>query len=589
MPKTFISYRREDAPSEAARIADRLRAALGEDHVFFDVDTLQGGDLFPKIIEERIDVCDVLLVIIGKTWLSPRLASETDWVRHEVERALARKIRVIPVLVSKDAQLPTAAELPPSLVELPQHNAVEVVYGPVFEYQMQALIDALSGRRRSSPKPLWRKAAPWLAGALVASVIGGFIWNKSTFQVRPPDDFHLQLRVQLDPKLGPVATAPVMKLRQRLPKDLGTNELAPAAPRGSLEFEYQPQFIFMPARNQQYQGDLHREVTGGFAIESPTWSSICFERKAESLAASPTVRFRCKEGSACELAEDDFGWATACGVTHSLLDRLIPAVQAAASEVFARPAWAVPALSTLRKLEAEKRNPAYSEFVLGSEPVPALKAADRMVYSVRVNGSPLFFDGLPPDSVPFDAAKGIHLSFGLENLNFSGQNAGFEDMDLLMEFKKDTDVIGRLRIPVRCIALRTMPKMPLLSQGRKMWWKAEYHPGNQEDIYQLFLLSTRSPQATEQFKRRLDAAKLRIGTAGLVAVIRPPINGSESYGVILGVQQPSGQIKFTFDEGTSRDLCRGMNAVARASPLFGKSSFRRSVSGRQDSIACSQM
>jgi hypothetical protein len=591
MPKTFISYRREDAAPQAARIADRLRAVLGDQNVFFDVDSLQGGDLFPATIEERIDACDVFLVIIGKIWLSTRLTSETDWVRREVERALARKIRVIPVLVSKDSRLPLATELPDSLAELTQHNALEVMDGRIFEYQMQGLIDTLCGKRRSWLKPGWQRAVPWLAAALPALLVAGFLLNRRKEVVQIPDDFHLQIRVQLQPKFGGVSSAPVMKLRQRLPKDLGTNELLPGAPGSSREFEYQPQFIFMPTRGQQYQGDLHREILGGMIIDSPSWSSICFERKAESLDAAATVRLRCQEGVACTLAEDDFGWAKPCAAKQQgLLERFFPTVEAASSADPPAPRpWAVPALSTLQKLKTQSRNPSYSEFLLGSGPLQGLEGADRLVYTVHVNGSPLYFDGLPPDSIPFDSKKGIHLRFGLENLDFSGRDAGFEDMDLLLQFKKGAQVVRQFNVPIRCIALRPMPRLPIVAEDYKMWWQAEYHPGNQDDIYQLFLLSTRSVQVAQQYKGKVDTAPLRIGTAGISAVIRPPNKGNPSFGVILGVKQPSGQIKFTFDEKTSRDLCGSLNALARTSPLVSKSSFRRSVNSQSDTMACGQL
>ena len=65
--------------------------------------------------------CAVLLVVIGGWWLTAtgedgrrRLDDPGDFVRLEIEAALARHVRVIPVLVD-GARMPRAADLPASL------------------------------------------------------------------------------------------------------------------------------------------------------------------------------------------------------------------------------------------------------------------------------------------------------------------------------------------------------------------------------------------------------------------------------------------------------------------------------------------
>ena len=74
----------------------------------------------------------MLLALIGPQWLTitnekgqRRLDDPEDYVRLEIETALTRKIRVIPILVD-EARMPGADELPPTLAPLARRNAVEI-------------------------------------------------------------------------------------------------------------------------------------------------------------------------------------------------------------------------------------------------------------------------------------------------------------------------------------------------------------------------------------------------------------------------------------------------------------------------------
>ena len=76
--------------------------------------------------------CDVLLALIGGRWLTitsqdgrRRLDNPDNFVRLEIEAALARNVRVIPILVDA-AQMPHADELPPSLAKLARRQALEL-------------------------------------------------------------------------------------------------------------------------------------------------------------------------------------------------------------------------------------------------------------------------------------------------------------------------------------------------------------------------------------------------------------------------------------------------------------------------------
>ncbi|MEW6533593.1 MAG: TIR domain-containing protein [Thermodesulfobacteriota bacterium] len=126
-PSVFISYRREDTSGFARLIYERFGKVFGQDHVFMDVVDLKPGDDYVQEIDDAVEKCQVLLVLIGRGWLSAsdehgrRLDNPHDWVRLEIVAALQRGIRVIPVLL-EDAPMPKESELPKDLLGLARRN-----------------------------------------------------------------------------------------------------------------------------------------------------------------------------------------------------------------------------------------------------------------------------------------------------------------------------------------------------------------------------------------------------------------------------------------------------------------------------------
>ena len=125
----FISYRRDDAAGHAGRLADNLVERFGKGRIFRDIDNIEPGEDFVTKIEDAVGSCDILLAVIGRTWLSPngsgRLGNPNDFVRLEIATALRRDIRVIPVLVQR-ASMPKPEDLPADLDSLTRRNAVEL-------------------------------------------------------------------------------------------------------------------------------------------------------------------------------------------------------------------------------------------------------------------------------------------------------------------------------------------------------------------------------------------------------------------------------------------------------------------------------
>ena len=156
MPRIFVSYRREDARGYAGRLYDRLSARWGENQVFIDVDTLKPGVDFADVIGEAVGSCDVLIAVIGRNWLTAvdhqgrrRLDDPEDFLRLEVEAALDRNVRVIPVLV-EGAAMPRSDDLPGALAKLARRQALEATDSR-WSYDVARLMQAIEDSVRNRP------------------------------------------------------------------------------------------------------------------------------------------------------------------------------------------------------------------------------------------------------------------------------------------------------------------------------------------------------------------------------------------------------------------------------------------------------
>ena len=130
--KIFINYRRDDSIGMAGRLHDRLAQAFGPDNIFMDVDNIPVGEDFVAHLNSQVAACDVVLAVIGPTWLRAkdkrgerRLHQPDDWVAIELVAAFTRNVRVIPILV-EGTRMPRESELPDSLKPLARRQAAEV-------------------------------------------------------------------------------------------------------------------------------------------------------------------------------------------------------------------------------------------------------------------------------------------------------------------------------------------------------------------------------------------------------------------------------------------------------------------------------
>lgn len=119
----FISYRREDTkPFVAGLVRDlgRRKALRGVD-LFLDLIDIPPGSEWPRLLDVELRTCAVLVAVIGRDWVTPRLLEPGDTVRREIATVLERGIPVVPMLV--DARMPTAVDVGPDLQLLTERQA----------------------------------------------------------------------------------------------------------------------------------------------------------------------------------------------------------------------------------------------------------------------------------------------------------------------------------------------------------------------------------------------------------------------------------------------------------------------------------
>lgn len=144
--KVFISYRRDDSRYQARAIYEKFTQFVPRENVFMDLDSIPPGADFRKMLKHWVDQCDVLLVLIGPSWVrsadsgtgQSKLSNPSDFVRIEIAGALARDIPVVPVLLD-GASMPRREQLPEDLKELVNRNAARVEFSQ-FDEDVQRLI-----------------------------------------------------------------------------------------------------------------------------------------------------------------------------------------------------------------------------------------------------------------------------------------------------------------------------------------------------------------------------------------------------------------------------------------------------------------
>ncbi|EON74872.1 hypothetical protein ADIS_4667 [Lunatimonas lonarensis] len=130
MHPIFISYRRDDGSERAQLIAEHLKKNFGEDKVFLDTSRLNPGAHFPTELENAVKAAKLVIAMIGPNWRgtdknTDRLKEEEDWVRKELELAIANtQTKIFPVFVNGAGAKESFDNLPDSINGISDPNAI---------------------------------------------------------------------------------------------------------------------------------------------------------------------------------------------------------------------------------------------------------------------------------------------------------------------------------------------------------------------------------------------------------------------------------------------------------------------------------
>ena len=156
MRRIFLSYRINDSVHATAAISGLLAQHYGAANVFRDRDSLPLGSVYPRRIRRELERADVVIAVIGPSWLTIRnkndercLDDERDWVRTELRMAFERDIPVVPVLLD-GTPLPDRSQLPADIALISLSMYWQVRHR-TFESDVRGLIANLEGGEQAAP------------------------------------------------------------------------------------------------------------------------------------------------------------------------------------------------------------------------------------------------------------------------------------------------------------------------------------------------------------------------------------------------------------------------------------------------------
>ena len=261
----------------------------------------------------------------------------------------------------------------------------------------------------------------------------------------------------------------------------------------------------LPGQGERYEADIRRQPLSATLDRQAQHgrSSVCLVRTGRAPPSNLTALIECDEGERCTSAQDNPGHFEICGTRADAGNGLHWSWMATArAQGVAQEAWVVPSIETLKRLRNAGTGPAFTEVFLSSPPLPALAAAKLVSVEVAVNGRTALIDGLPPDAsaVRFDAATGLRLSFGLENLDFAGATRGHDEVDVRLRFldASGKTLVRESRVRLDYISLRSQPESrPVSKDELGIRWTAKYYSG-------LRMIASRSSSRRPRTSTRFD-------------------------------------------------------------------------------------
>ena len=387
----------------------------------------------------------------------------------------------------------------------------------------------------------------------------------------------IRFGAELPKKVGvaPDSGLPLIRARMVSPKPKDTDDLfRPAAGdteypyHGEIEMPTLPEISFVAHLNPAL-GPYWTEERIGYV-----WQ-ICLKANPQKAFPAPDspeaksmmIKLKCLAGGNCPRATNEPSPAVACEEPMTGNTGLVPAVHAAEpGQPPPQPGWVAPSLDSLDKVPDLAR-PGYTRFDVKFTPEGKAREADHYYYAVKVNEQPVYIDGFLPDLIIIPLLTGPNwISFALENLNFTGEDKGYENLHLTITFIKGSAVVYRQELDRKYIALRdAAPIPPFETEVGRFEWTGRYVVPTNEDVYEILVGSSVCATAQDQecvkrimnAKREFDGASLTFNDKPVVVQVRPPLRPIPvAYGLALGVVLPSREVKFTFNSTETDQFCR---------------------------------
>ena len=342
-------------------------------------------------------------------------------------------------------------------------------------------------------------------------------------------------------------------------------------------------------------------------VERPK-ALVCLQRsKVPDPADStvPRVELECPVDGACGFSgADPENWANpACDPTGSRQATWSwPSLLSVAHASEQAASWAVPSLETLHaRVESESDAfVGFTEFVIQADNLIGIDA-DGYTVKISANGVPIRIDGAPSEMqvFPLIPTRGLLYRFGLENVNFAGRDDGCEHLTATITFIKNGLETGqRIWLRRRYAALRDAPERVSDPGNGIFYWGGRYvQPVREPDrgvfvASRLYDLDDETQRlsvlaALNSLRKEIDdqgwyvsadvigsglglrSAAMGDGKLRIVGKVRPPrqvrADGRAAYGVLVGVEEPSGQLQFSFDRRQLENLQHVLAGLRRES------------------------
>jgi hypothetical protein len=298
---------------------------------------------------------------------------------------------------------------------------------------------------------------------------------------------------------------------------------------------------------------------------------FCLTRASWSSPPSNNhTRIHCKQGEDCTHDSITPKWFDLCPIASSEHATAGFSIINTAYAGNSTHRWVIPSLKTLSTRD-DLFGIGYTNFMVKSlSPIP--RDAEGYFYEVTVNGWDTSVNGLPGSfqAKSHDFSKPLQIEFALQNLNFSGERNGCDNLTLTIHFVKGGKEVGEpVTLTRSYVALRDARLKHLSHNNISFKWDGKYRRAPKEYDTEVFVSSilisktlefakhaqalTQAQHTISQMKTEFDQLKLVFEGHSLVAVIRPPLT-QLSYELAIGILEDTQQIRFTYDNATARRL-----------------------------------